>query len=130
MGVGGVFTDHLGNWLLGFMQNVGYSTAFAAELWTIRDGLKQAVDRDFTKIIVKTNSRVAHILRNSNSYQYHSPAALLDDCRMLLLQLLEVQIKHIYCEATNMVADYLAKTGCSVTCPFVILEQCTTETRN
>ncbi|GKU87915.1 hypothetical protein SLEP1_g2242 [Rubroshorea leprosula] len=50
-GAGGVFRDHLGNWLLGFMRNVGYSTALAAELWAIRDGLKLAVDRGFTKII-------------------------------------------------------------------------------
>ncbi|GLT52770.1 hypothetical protein SLA2020_260900 [Shorea laevis] len=31
-GAGGVFRDHMGNWLLGFMRNVGYSTVLTAEL--------------------------------------------------------------------------------------------------
>ncbi|GLT32301.1 hypothetical protein SLA2020_069770 [Shorea laevis] len=127
-GAGGVFRDHMGNWLLGFMRNVGYSTVLTAELWAIRDGLKLAVERGFTRIIVETDSRVAHILLNSNNYQFHSLAALLNDCRMLVFQLQDVQIKHIYREA-NMVAANLAKTGCSLTCPFVILDQCTNDTR-
>ncbi|GKU94254.1 hypothetical protein SLEP1_g7776 [Rubroshorea leprosula] len=41
-GAGGVFRDELGNWLLGFYRNVGFTSSLSAELWALREGLKLA----------------------------------------------------------------------------------------
>jgi hypothetical protein len=31
--------DHIGNWIVGFSMNIGYSTSIKAEFWAMRESL-------------------------------------------------------------------------------------------
>ncbi|GKU93693.1 hypothetical protein SLEP1_g7267 [Rubroshorea leprosula] len=93
------------------------------------DGLSFAVARGFTKIIVETDSKVAVTLLNSDRNSFHPFATLLDDCRALLRQPPEVQLRHIYREA-NTAADLLAKMGTTLVSSVVVLEQCPADMYN
>ncbi|KAK9274140.1 hypothetical protein L1049_018954 [Liquidambar formosana] len=48
-GAGELIRDHNGQWIVGFIQNVGRSTSMAAELWALRDGLQLAFDSGIRK---------------------------------------------------------------------------------
>ncbi|GLT74509.1 hypothetical protein SLA2020_463010, partial [Shorea laevis] len=122
-GAGGVFRDDLGNWLCGFSRYVGITTSLSAELWAIRDGLRIAIHRGFSKLLVETDSKVATILLDTNCHKFHSLGTLISDCRAMLNQFHEIHILHEYREA-NGVADCLAKIGTRQQSDFVMYDQC------
>ncbi|GKV53477.1 hypothetical protein SLEP1_g59999 [Rubroshorea leprosula] len=103
-GAGGIFRDDLGNWLLGFYRNIGYTSSLSAELWALRDGLKLAVDKGFSQLIVETDSMVAKTLIDSAHSDSHSLGVLIDDCRAMMSQVPSIQFRHVFREANN-VAD-------------------------
>ncbi|GKV16390.1 hypothetical protein SLEP1_g27041 [Rubroshorea leprosula] len=122
-GAGGVFRDELGNWLLGFYRNVGFTSSLSAELWALRDGLKLAVNRGFSHLLVETDSKVAKTLLDSANSAAHSLGVLIDDCRAMMTQIPNLHLNHVLREA-NTVADGLAKKGAKSESPFVVLDQC------
>ncbi|GKV27995.1 hypothetical protein SLEP1_g37098 [Rubroshorea leprosula] len=110
-GAGGVFRDHLGNWILGFSRNIGHTTSIAAKLWAIRDGLKLVVSRGYNRLILETDSRIALTLLHAENCNFHSLAVLISDCRVLLRQLPDVQTTHIYREANSIDCRLLSQNG-------------------
>ncbi|GLT59278.1 hypothetical protein SLA2020_321070 [Shorea laevis] len=128
-GAGGVFQDELGNWLLGFYRNVGCTSSLSAELWALRDGLKLAIDRGFSHLLVETDSKVAKTLLEYADSVHHSLGVLIDDCRAMMTQIPDLQLNHIFREA-NAVADGLAKKGAKSDSRFAVLEQCPSDLCN
>ncbi|GLT71206.1 hypothetical protein SLA2020_432400 [Shorea laevis] len=60
-GAGGVFRDEFGNWLCGFSHFVGITTSLSIELWAIHEGLRIAIHRGYSKLLVETDSKAATI---------------------------------------------------------------------
>ncbi|GKV13012.1 hypothetical protein SLEP1_g24089 [Rubroshorea leprosula] len=123
-GAGGVFRDHLGNFIIGFSRKVGFATSLAAELWAIRDGLLIAIHRGFNNLIVESDSKTAISMITAGSYNCHHLSTLILDCRELLRQFENIQIGHAVREC-NMTADCFARMGTTLSSPsFCIFESC------
>ncbi|GLT45320.1 hypothetical protein SLA2020_191580 [Shorea laevis] len=122
-GCGGLIRDSQGQWVVGFMRNIGHTTSLAAELWAIRDGLSMANYLQIQNLIVETDCQVAHALLSGTSNPYHPHSTLILDCRDLLCTLPRVQLKHVM-RGSNMVADALAKKGARSSYGLHILYEC------
>ncbi|KAK2659506.1 hypothetical protein Ddye_006039 [Dipteronia dyeriana] len=110
---GGVVRDHSKNWLGGFVLNKGIGTGIEAELWGLFEGLNMVWRKDFHKVIVETDSMsiVQFIEKDSNpNYPMFS---LIQTCKRPIATDWNCNVKHVYREA-NMVADGIAKMGCSM----------------
>ncbi|GLT35133.1 hypothetical protein SLA2020_096110 [Shorea laevis] len=81
---GGLFWDSQGQWVVGFTRRIGYTTALAAELWVIRDGLMIAVQHHIQNIIIEIDCKVAFLLITGEPNLHHPHSNLLRDCRGLL----------------------------------------------
>ncbi|GLT67469.1 hypothetical protein SLA2020_397770 [Shorea laevis] len=125
-GARGVFRNESGNWLLGYYRNIGFTSSLSAELWALRDGLKLAVQRGFSNLLIETDSKVAKILLDSANSNFHSLGVLIADCRAMMSQIPDLQLNHILREA-NAVADGLAKKGAKSESHFVVLDHCPTD---
>ncbi|KAL4386745.1 hypothetical protein GQ457_09G012620 [Hibiscus cannabinus] len=67
---GGVFRDHMGEWILGFSKFIGVCSVVDAELWGVLVGLESAWSHGFRKIIIETDSLdVCRLLRSDNHSQ-------------------------------------------------------------
>ena len=67
---------------------------------------------------VELDAKVIVELLKSNSISNRGYSPLLHDCRMLLGQLQQVRVTHVFREA-NKCADFLAKRGCCMQADFV-----------
>ncbi|KAL7237095.1 hypothetical protein ACSBR1_020212 [Camellia fascicularis] len=106
----GVFRDATGNWILGYCRFIRFTSTIGAELWTLRDGLKLAWEKNFTNLEIETDSKLMQTLLQSTPNMQHHLNNLIFYCRFLM-ELLGIQaIKHIYREA-NECADIIAKLG-------------------
>lgn len=107
-GIGGMFRDSCGRWVLDFIQYVGAITSLVAEFKAIRMGLQIAWNQGVWDIDLESNSQLSTLML----YDLHciSPRLfpLIFDCRMLLAHKWDVRVTHILREA-NFVADGLAK---------------------
>lgn len=56
--VGGLFRNHNGDWIIGYVSRIGVTNSLLAELWGLREGLRLARNREFNKIIVEIDSEV------------------------------------------------------------------------
>ncbi|CAL9020979.1 unnamed protein product [Prunus brigantina] len=59
IGAGGVIRDCVGEWCAGFAVNLGKGRILDAEIWGLFFGLRLAVAKGFTKIIIEMDSRIA-----------------------------------------------------------------------
>ncbi|GKV43678.1 hypothetical protein SLEP1_g50939 [Rubroshorea leprosula] len=122
-GCGGLIRDSQGQWVVGFMRNIGHTTSLAAELWVIRDGLSMANYLQIQNSIVEIDCQVAHALLSGTFNPHHPHSTLILDCRELLCTLPWVQLKHVM-RKSNMVADALAKKGARSSYGLHILYDC------
>ncbi|GLT61795.1 hypothetical protein SLA2020_344770 [Shorea laevis] len=81
---GGLFRNSQGMWIIGYTRNVGHTTALAAELWAIRDGLQTAINLHFNSIIVETDCYVAYQLLSAAANLHHPHSTLIMDYVELL----------------------------------------------
>ncbi|GLT36867.1 hypothetical protein SLA2020_112150 [Shorea laevis] len=116
---GGLIRDSWGNWILGFSRRIGWSSILVAELWAIRDGLQLAVSRNFSHLLIETDSLSAVNLLSNDSIDNHPLSSLVFDCRDLLRCIPHVKISHVMRES-NMAADILAKMGHDLSEDFVV----------
>ncbi|KAF7814111.1 putative ribonuclease H protein At1g65750 family [Senna tora] len=107
---GGVLRDRDGNFLCGFIRNVGSCSIILADLWGILSGLQVAWNRGFKKVILETDSLNAERLIHQAFEEGHCSAQLVQGIHKLMAQEWEVVIQHVYREA-NFVADRLAQLG-------------------
>ncbi|GLT96253.1 hypothetical protein SLE2022_138940 [Rubroshorea leprosula] len=125
-GCGGVFRDSQGQWVLGFTRNIGFTTALAAKLWAIKDGLQLAFNLHFNHIIIETDCYVAFQLISTTPNPHHPLGTLILDCRALLNKIPHARLRHVFRES-NMVADTMAKRGAQSSSNFTILYNCPTD---
>ncbi|GKV49249.1 hypothetical protein SLEP1_g56010 [Rubroshorea leprosula] len=120
---GGIFRDSLGNWVLGYARNIGFSSPLAAELWAIRDGLVLAIQKGFHNLIVESDSKVVVLLLTKGCVSTHPHSTLILDCKMLMQKIHQIHLVNIVRER-NMCANQLAKMGMSLSSSFCIFEFC------
>ncbi|GLT95270.1 hypothetical protein SLE2022_129620 [Rubroshorea leprosula] len=118
---GGLIRDSWGNWILGFSRKIGWSSILLSELWAIRDGLQLAASKNFSHLLIETDSLTAVNLLSKDPIENHPLSSLVFDCRDLLRCIPHVKISHVMRES-NMVADILAKMGHDITEDFVVFE--------
>ncbi|GLT29719.1 hypothetical protein SLA2020_045650 [Shorea laevis] len=119
---GGLFRNSQGRWLLRYTRNIGYTTALAAELWAIRDGLQIAINMHFNSIIVETDCYVAYQLISTTDNRHHPHSTLIMDCKALMNMIPQVRLRHVL-RQSNMAADMMAKKGAHAP-DFVVLYDC------
>ncbi|GKV46005.1 hypothetical protein SLEP1_g53029 [Rubroshorea leprosula] len=120
---GGLFCDSKGNWVMGFVSQIGISNSLAAELWALRDDLHFAVANCFTHLKTEYNSSIASQLISGAPSPKHSLSSLVMDCRELTQQLLYIDINHIV-HQSNMVVDAMARLGHDLLQDFFIFSHC------
>ncbi|CAL9021082.1 unnamed protein product, partial [Prunus brigantina] len=109
IGAGGVIRDCVGEWCAGFAVNLGKGRILDAEIWGLFFGLRLAVAKGFTKIIIEMDSQIAvNLFQQRDSLCFHPLAALLSNCGQMLRHVESWVIQHIFREK-NGLADCLAK---------------------
>lgn len=104
-GGGGLFRNSFGDWISGFVVNIGSCTAAEAELWAVLFGLVIAQDRGFQSLILEVDSPlVVQWLTSTNSYEGQY---LVQACHRLMRKIRCLQVKHVYREG-NKAADWLS----------------------
>ncbi|XP_019240701.1 PREDICTED: uncharacterized protein LOC109221883 [Nicotiana attenuata] len=110
-GIGGVFRNHSGDWLMGFAGSTAAPTITERELMGLLRGLQMAIHLKLHPLEIYVDSlEVINILYDTRTECSH----LITDCRSLLHQLYDPPVKHTYMEQ-NIVADRLAHFGSNLT---------------
>ncbi|GLT93612.1 hypothetical protein SLE2022_113960 [Rubroshorea leprosula] len=123
-GCGGILRDSQGQWIMGFIRNIGDTTVLAAELWAIRDGLSIAVNLQLQKVIIESDCQIAIKLLTDGVNNFHPHSNLIMDCKVLLSNIHQARIQHSPRQC-NMAADALAKKGVGSSFPsFDLLYDC------
>ncbi|PRQ50066.1 putative ribonuclease H-like domain-containing protein [Rosa chinensis] len=108
IGSGGVIRDAIGEWISGFMVNIGAGSVIQAETWGLYHGLQIASSLHINHLEVESDSACLVQLLQSDAIELHPLGTILMNCKQLLNQFDACQIRHIHREG-NMVADILAK---------------------
>lgn len=58
IGAGGVIRNSVGEWIAGFVANIGNGQILDAEIWGVAFGLKLAVDRGVSNLTVEMDSTI------------------------------------------------------------------------
>lgn len=99
--------DSGGGWLGGFIVNLGIGQILDAEFWGMFLGIRLAIDKRVSKLIIETDS--ASMVQLMTEALYSNPlAGVISSFRELMNQFDYCVLCHIYRE-TNGVADCLAK---------------------
>ena len=117
-GGGGLFRDHEGNWVKGYARGIGHTNSFLAELWALRDGLNIAREMGVSNLIIELDVLSIVLLMN-NEAENIMMEPLLSDCRILLKQIPNKRVLHIFREANHCV-DALAKLRAQSGSHFVV----------
>lgn len=107
-GIGGVFRNFEGKWLLGFTKYYPTLTNLQAEVLAIKEGLQIASHRGYTHLIIESDSTAALSLLSENSNERMK--LIVQDCRYLMQTMVSVKLQHIFREG-NRIADRLATMG-------------------
>ncbi|BFG31052.1 hypothetical protein CerSpe_173260 [Prunus speciosa] len=85
IGAGGVIRDCFGEWCGGFAVNLGKGHILDAEIWGLFFGLRLAVAKGLTKILIEMDSHSAvNLFQQRDSLCFHPLAALLSNCGKML----------------------------------------------
>ncbi|XP_031120505.1 uncharacterized protein LOC116023644 [Ipomoea triloba] len=107
---GGLIRDHTGQWIVGFISNVGVTNSFIAELWGFREGLMVAKAPGFDKIKAETDSESLKQALESRSDSSLTASTLIADCLHLMGHFTYIEVTHVLRE-DNQCADFLANLG-------------------
>ncbi|XP_030936138.1 uncharacterized protein LOC115961271 [Quercus lobata] len=97
-GGGGLFHDHEGNWVKGYVRGIGHTNSFMAELWALRDRLNIAREMGVSNLIIELGALSIVLLMN-NEAENIMMEPLLFDCRSLSKQIPNKRVLHVYREA-------------------------------
>lgn len=107
---GGLIRDDIGQWVVGFLSNIGNTNSFIAELWGFREGLIIAKSHGFDKVVAETDSEALKHVMEAGGEQSMATNTLISDCRALMRDFRSIKITHILREG-NQSADFLANLG-------------------
>ncbi|BFG28587.1 hypothetical protein CerSpe_148610 [Prunus speciosa] len=98
----------MGDWKGGFAVNLGKGQILEAEMWGLFFGLKLAVDKRLSPLIVEMDSAIAiHLINKTAVDELHPLAGLIASCRNLMNMLNICDVNHIY-RKKNRLADCMA----------------------
>lgn len=80
----GVVRDSDGNWITDFAHNIGRCSVSRAELWGVLNGMKNAWNYGFRKVILETDSKLAVKLIRSSVLHCHPLSNLVLECQGFL----------------------------------------------
>ncbi|XP_019252804.1 PREDICTED: uncharacterized protein LOC109231610 [Nicotiana attenuata] len=104
-GIGGIFRNHNGDWILGYMENIPYTSILEAEFRALIKGLQLAEQNNLLPLHIDTDSvEIIGMLTEGNLI--FDP--LICECRLLIQRMGRVVVRHAFREQ-NRVADALAK---------------------
>jgi len=110
-GAGGVLRDNLGDWIVGFSENLGHCSAIKAEVQAVFRGLKVAREKSIQKLWLQVDSKVVVSMLTTHTKGHLEYNNLLHQCQKLLnWGGWEVMVSHCFREA-NQVVDQLANMG-------------------
>ena len=95
---GGLFRDHEGNWVKGYVRGIGHINSFMAELWALRDRLNIAREMGVSNLIIELDALSIVLLMN-NEAENIVIEPLLSDCKSLSKQIPNKRVLHVYREA-------------------------------
>ncbi|OIT30140.1 putative ribonuclease h protein, partial [Nicotiana attenuata] len=103
-GIGGIFRNHNGDWILGYMENIPHTSILEAEFRALIKGLQLAEQNNLLPLHIDTDS--AEIIGMLEGNLIFDP--LICECRLLIQRMGRVVVRHAFREQ-NRVADALAK---------------------
>ncbi|OIT29739.1 hypothetical protein A4A49_59120, partial [Nicotiana attenuata] len=107
-GIGGIFRNSRGDWILGYLNSaIAYTPAYM-ELLALKTGLQLALDKTFVNLEIETDATYVISLLNNDTCSIYSN--LVTECRSLLKKLQNSPIQHNFREG-NKVAHFLATQG-------------------
>ncbi|OMO49818.1 reverse transcriptase [Corchorus capsularis] len=106
-GAGGLLRDDAGNWVGGFMLNIGRTSSLCAELWGVRQGLIMARNMGLKSLVVELDAIVVVQFLKTKVSMVHPCYTYLCDCYELITGNWIAEIHHILREG-NRCADMLA----------------------
>ena len=86
-GSGGLIRDDQGNWIEGFLRNIGHTNSFLVEIWALRDGLLLCYHMNLLAIIVELDARALVDALNNPAYANTVLSPLFDDCKQLVTRI-------------------------------------------
>lgn len=107
---GGILRDHNGNWLEGFSIKFVIYEILQAKMFAVREGLRLAVEKGLTDIIVETDSKEVVRLIHHADASSHPLAASILYCRHLLDSFHSCTIQHVLPEG-NASAEFMENLG-------------------
>ncbi|KAF7838891.1 ribonuclease H [Senna tora] len=107
---GGVVRDENGNYMVGFLKNLGSCSPIQAELWGVHSGLSTAWLHGFRRVIIEVDSMVVCGMMQGLLSDSHPCAALVRQIHGFLGKDWEVRVQHTYREG-NHVADAMARAA-------------------
>ncbi|BFG33611.1 hypothetical protein CerSpe_198850 [Prunus speciosa] len=114
IGAGSVIRDSRGGWLGGFTVNLGIGQILDAECWGLFFGIRLAIDKRVSKLIIEMDSAsVVQLIQMTDALHSHPLAGVISNCREVMNRFDCCVLRHIYRE-TNGVADCLAKWSYNV----------------
>ena len=100
--------DDAGRWVMGFSRSIGMTNSFAAELWSLREGLLLCSNLNINALEVELDAKSIVDALGNPSYVNNVISPLLDDCKLLISRIPQFCIKHCFRQA-NRCADSLAR---------------------
>lgn len=106
-GGGGLLRTEQGQWVAGFMRNIGCCTIEEAEIWAVWDGLELTWNMGYKRVIVQVDSETVVNWIKGKKRVISQALNLIEKCKGLLSREWEVELRHIYREQ-NTAANHLA----------------------
>ena len=91
-GGGSVIRNHLGEWVGGFSQAIGFTTSVQVELRALKDSLLLAIDLGILNLEIEIDSLMVVELINSSTTSNAFLSTVVDDYRYLLKRRMVVLI--------------------------------------
>ncbi|GLT90049.1 hypothetical protein SLE2022_080010 [Rubroshorea leprosula] len=107
---GGLIRDPTGNWVSGFIVNVGHASIFVAELWGLREGLRLCNSLGIPRVVAEMDSQMAVRFINEDRLVDNLSVAILLDIKSWMLEF-EACTMHQNLRERNAAVDYLASLG-------------------
>ncbi|XP_070029924.1 uncharacterized protein LOC142161974 [Nicotiana tabacum] len=104
-GIGGLFRNSNGDWIIGYHKAIHASSSIHAELLALLEGLRIAMEFNDTNMEIETDSTDVIKLMHEDCTNFHN---IIFECRWLMHQLRLPILKHNFTEG-NEVAHRLAK---------------------
>ncbi|XP_060181542.1 uncharacterized protein LOC132611151 [Lycium barbarum] len=115
-GIGGVFRDSQGQWIIGFQGNICSNSPLHSELQALQQGLVVALNRQLVPLEIETECPDLIKAINVGNTSHNT---LVNNCRRLMLQEKMLFLKHNFRQA-NGVAHVLTKEVLKKSKPFSV----------